>query len=159
MGGVVQKQTEDAISWFHTQISAIVHVIDNLKQAKEEKLALPVQPMPAAVEAPPTEEIEKPCGGELCHHPEIYRSHKTGGSQAALTPSFRASRLRYVPTYVHQKDIAATYNTDDSKLKDQKDDLAKQLSAEFDNQLQVERDRLSNAKKAASAVRVGYKMQ
>jgi len=191
--GVVQKQTEDAISWFHTQISAIVHVIDNLKQAKEEKLALPVQPMPAAVEAPPTEEIENlikqsqqvqgniiplpmqspqeanippnppaiemPCGGELCHHPEIYRSHKTGGSQAALTPSFRASRLRYVPTYVHQKDIAATYNTDDSKLKDQKDDLAKQLSAEFDNQLQVERDRLSNAKKAASAVRVGYKMQ
>ncbi len=75
-------------------------------------------------------------------------------------PAPKAPRFRYVPEYTGQQEIVPS--EEDEKLKAQaKDQLAKELSDEFDNQLQSERDRLSNAKRsasAASAMRVGYKM-
>lgn len=138
-------------------------------------------PVPEPVAQPCGTPCETPCVGNACGHLLIRRARKKRQNQKVLKSipdntaqsnnpgqnkvdndaRFQDKIFRFVPMYTHRNEVSTSdHKYNEVKLKQQREELAKQLADEFDNQLQSERERILNMKKAASfPVRVGYKAQ
>lgn len=127
------------------------------QQAKGPAANQPAAKPPVAVQSPPSAPVAvlQVVQKQLPAKPDSrFRSKlkDKGNKQSLLQPghAHAHARFRYVPAYTNQKDVQTI----------DKEELEKELSDEFNSQLQSERDRLSHAgEKVESAVRVGFKLQ
>lgn len=152
----VQKKAEEAIAWFTNRAEEIKKVMAKLNQADQQVKEPAAKPLVAA-QNPPSAPVAvlQVVQKELPAKPDSrFRAKRKdkGHKQSVLqTGHARAhARFRYVPAYTNQKEVQTI----------DKEQLEKELSDEFNSQLQSERDRLSHAgEKVESAVRVGFKLQ
>jgi len=152
----VQKKAEEAITWFTKRAEEIKNVMAKLNQPQQQAKDSAAKP-PVAAQNPPSapavvlQVVQK----ELPSKPDSrFRSQrKDKGQQQGLMQAGHArahARFRYVPAYTNQKEVQTV----------DREELEKELSDEFNSQLQTERERLSQgAEKVESAVRVGFKLQ